>query len=82
MGVAGVITLVMMLIATVMLMTGGGNSEQMKRGKEIFTGAVVGLLFLIFSVVILQIITKDIIKIDITEPNGPINRPGGPIQPI
>lgn len=82
MGVAGLITLAMMLVATVMLMTGGGNSEQMKRGKEIFFGAVVGLLFLIFSVVIFQIITTDIIKLDITEPNARPVQPGGPVQPI
>ncbi|MFZ2199715.1 MAG: hypothetical protein WAV40_02925 [Microgenomates group bacterium] len=81
MGVAGMITLVMMLVATIMLMTGGGNQEQMKRGKEIFTGAVVGLLFLIFSVVILQIITKDIIKLDISEP-APINHGPKPLPAI
>lgn len=65
MGVVGLISLGMMLVATIMFMTGGGNSEQIKRGKEIFVGAVVGILFLIFSVVILQIITRDIIKLDL-----------------
>lgn len=65
MGVVGFISLAMMLVGSVIYMTGGGNPEQLKRGKELFTGAIVGLLFLIFSVVILQIITKDIIKIDL-----------------
>lgn len=64
-GIASAISLVMMLIGAVLYMTGGGNTEQLKRGRELFTGALVGLLFLIFSVVILQIITRDIIQIDI-----------------
>lgn len=76
MGVAGFISLAMMLTGTIMLMTGGANQEQMKKGKEIFTGAVVGLLFFIFSAVILQIITRDIIQLDISTPAGPVNYTG------
>lgn len=65
MGIAGFISLAMMLTGTIIMMTGGGNQEQMKKGREIFTGAGTGLLFLIFSVIILQIISRDIIRLDI-----------------
>jgi hypothetical protein len=62
-GIAGAIALVVMLIATIMIMTAGGNAEQLKKGRELFTSAVVGLLFLIFSVSLLRIIAGDIIKL-------------------
>lgn len=62
-GIAGGIAIIMMLIGTVLFASGGSNPEQVKRGKEIFTGALVGLLFIVFSVVILQIITRDILEL-------------------
>lgn len=62
-GIAGGIAIIMMLIGTVLFASGGSNPEQVKRGKEIFTGALVGLLFIVFSVVILQIITRDILQL-------------------
>jgi len=60
---AGAISLVIMLIATVQIMTGGDNAEQVKKGKELFTGAITGLLFIIFSVTLLQIIAGGIIDL-------------------
>jgi len=62
-GMAGAIALVVMLIGTIQIMTGGGNPEQVKKGKELFTGAVTGLLFIIFSVTLLRLIAGDIIKL-------------------
>lgn len=62
-GLAGGISLVIMLIATIQIMTGGDNAEQVKKGKELFTGAITGLLFIIFSVTILRIVAGDIIKL-------------------
>ena len=62
-GMAGAISLVIMLIATVQIMTGGDNAEQVKKGKELFTGAITGLLFIIFSVTLLQIIAGGIIDL-------------------
>ena len=63
-GTAGAISLVIMLIATVQIMTGGDNAEQVKKGKELFTGAITGLLFIIFSVTLLRIVAGDIIQLD------------------
>lgn len=62
-GTAGAIALVIMLAATIQIMTGGDNAEQVKKGKELFTGAITGLLFIIFSVTLLKIIAGDIIKL-------------------
>lgn len=62
-GTAGAISLVIMLVATVQIMTGGDNAEQVKKGKELFTGAITGLLFIIFSVTLLQIVAGGIIKL-------------------
>jgi hypothetical protein len=62
-GISGAIALVIMLMATFQIMTGGDNAEQVKKGKELFTGAITGLLFIIFSVVLLRIIAGDIIQL-------------------
>jgi len=62
-GVVGLVALVVMLIATFMIMTGGSNPEQVKKGKELFTGGVTGILFIIFSVTLLRIIAGDIIQL-------------------
>lgn len=62
-GTAGAIALVIMLIATIQIMTGGDNAEAVKKGKELFTSAVTGLLFIIFSVTLLRIVAGDIIQL-------------------
>jgi len=62
-GTAGAISLVVMLAATIQIMTGGDNAEQVKKGKELFTGAITGLLFIVFSVTLLKIIAGDIIQL-------------------
>lgn len=62
-GTAGAIALIIMLMATIQIMTGGDNAEQVKKGKELFTGAITGLLFIIFSVTLLKIVAGDIIQL-------------------
>lgn len=62
-GTAGAISLMIMLMATIQIMTGGDNAEQVKKGKELFTGAITGLLFIIFSVTLLKIVAGDIIQL-------------------
>ncbi|KKU27059.1 MAG: hypothetical protein UX38_C0001G0059 [Microgenomates group bacterium GW2011_GWC1_46_16] len=62
-GLAGGIALIIMLIATVQIMVSGDNAEAVKKGKELFTGAVTGLLFIIFSVTLLRLVAGDIIKL-------------------
>ncbi len=62
-GIAGAVSLIIMLMATIQIMTGGDNAEQVKKGKELFTGAITGLLFIIFSVTLLKIVAGDIIQL-------------------
>lgn len=59
-GLSGAISLVVMLMGVFQTMT-GGDPEKVKRGRELLTGAVVGLLFIIFSVVLLRVIAGDIL---------------------
>jgi len=63
-GITGALALVVMLVGTIQIMTAGGDPEAVKRGKELFTGAVMGLLFIIFSVTLLRLIAGDIIKLE------------------
>jgi len=62
-GIAGAIALVVMLTATIQIMTAAGDSKKLSNAKQLFISALLGLLFLIFSVSILKIIAGDIIKL-------------------
>jgi hypothetical protein len=63
-GISGAISLAIMLAGTIQIMTAGGNAEQVQKGKELLTGAIIGLLFIIFSVTLLQLIAGDIIQLE------------------
>lgn len=60
---SGGITVVFIIIAGYRLMTSQGNPEAVKAAQEQLTSAIVGFLFIIFSLVILQVIGVDILKI-------------------
>jgi len=60
-GIGGGLALIVMLIGSVIFMTGGSNPEQVKKGKEIFLGALAGLLFIIFATILLQTVAGGII---------------------
>lgn len=62
-GLSGGIALVLIIIAGYKFMTSQGNPEAIKSATEGLTSAVIGLLFIIFAFVILQIIGVDILKI-------------------
>ncbi len=62
-GIAGAIALIVMFVGTVQIMTAGGDQEKIKKGRELFTAAVTGLLFLIFAGVLLRIVAGSIIKL-------------------
>jgi hypothetical protein len=61
--IAGAIALLTMLYGVLMLTISGGNPENIQKAKEVITGAVVGLLFIIFSIVLLNLIGVQILKI-------------------
>ncbi len=60
---SGGIALILIIISGYSLIFSQGNPEQVKAAQEQLTSAIVGLLFIIFSLVILQIIGADILKI-------------------
>lgn len=62
-GVAGGIAVVLIIISGYKLMASQGNPEKVQGAREMLTSAIVGLLFIIFSFVILQIIGVDILRI-------------------
>jgi len=60
---SGAVAILLIIISGYRLMMSGGNPEKVKGAKEQLTSAIVGLLFIIFSIVILQIIGVDILMI-------------------
>lgn len=62
-GVAGGIAFILMVFGAFRLLTSTGDPEGIKEGWSILTSAIVGLLFIIFSVFILRVIGVDILKI-------------------
>ena len=62
-GLAGGIALILIIIAGYKFMVSRGNPEAVKGATEQLTSAVIGLLFIIFAFVILQIVGLDILRI-------------------
>jgi hypothetical protein len=62
-GLSGGIALVMIILSGYKFMTSGGNPEKVKAAGEQLTSSIIGLVFIIFAFVILQIIGVDILKI-------------------
>lgn len=67
-GIAGGIVTLLIIVSGYRLMTSQGNPEKVQAAREQLTSAIVGLLFIIFSLFILQLITVDILKIPGFEP--------------
>lgn len=65
--ISGAIALALIIRAGYTIMTSQGRPDQLQAGRDQLIAAIVGLLFLIFSFVILQTIGVDILKI----PNSP-----------
>lgn len=62
-GIAGGALLLMILAAAFLLSTSGGDPKKTEEAQQMITSGVVGLLFIIFSVVILRTIGIDILQI-------------------
>lgn len=60
---AGIGALILIIYSGFRLMVSRGNKEVIQGARETLTAAIVGLLFIIFSLVILSVITLDILKI-------------------
>lgn len=62
-GVSGGIALLLMIFGVFQMMASAGNAETLKAGQERFYSAIIGLLFIIFSILLLQIIGVSILNI-------------------
>lgn len=62
--IGGGLALLLMIYGAFLMITSAGNPDGVKKGSEQITNAVIGLLFIIFSVLLLQIIGVDILKIE------------------
>jgi hypothetical protein len=60
---AGTIVLIMILVGAFMLSTSQGDPKKTQEAKELVTSAIIGLLFVIFSIVILQFIGVYVFRI-------------------
>lgn len=62
-GLGGGIAFLLMIFGAIKLLTSGGNPEGIKAGGETITSALMGLLFMIFSLFLLHLIGVEILKI-------------------
>ncbi len=60
-GLSGIAAVILIIISGFQLSLSQGNPEKVKEAQGMLTSAIIGLLFIIFSVVILQIIGLDIL---------------------
>lgn len=61
--IGGGLAFLMMLLGAFQMLTSAGNPETLNAGRERITSAVIGLLFVIFAILLLQIIGFDILKL-------------------
>lgn len=61
--IAGGLAFLLMLLGAFQILTSTGNPEALQAGRERFQNAIIGLLFVIFAVLLLQIIGADILKL-------------------
>jgi hypothetical protein len=62
-GISGGIAILLIILSGYKLMVSRGNPEQVQQAREQLTAAIVGLMFIIFSLVILQSIGVDILQL-------------------
>ena len=61
--ISGVVALIFIIVSGYRFMLSQGNPEAVQEARESLTSAIVGLLFIIFALVILQLITVNILHI-------------------
>ena len=60
-GLAGGIALILMVIGAIRVLTSAGDPKNVSAGREMIIAAVAGLLFLIFSAMIIRFIGVNIV---------------------
>ncbi|GEM_PF-3687167 len=67
-GVASILAVIMMMIGGFLWISAAGNSSLITKGKTLISGAVVGLIILLFSYYILAGINPNLVNLRIQEP--------------
>jgi len=62
-GIGGGIAFLLIIFGAIKVLTSSGRPEKIKEGQEIITSAIMGLLFIIFSLFLLQLIGVKILQI-------------------
>jgi len=62
-GIGGGIAFLLIIFGAIKILTSAGNPENVKAGQEMITSAVMGLLFIIFSLFLLELIGVKILNI-------------------
>jgi len=62
-GIGGGIAFLLMILGVFQIITSAGNPDRLKAGKELITSALIGLLMIIFSVFLLELIGVKILQI-------------------
>lgn len=62
-GLAGGIAFIYFLYGAFLIMTSSGNAEKMEEAKQIITSSLAGLILIIFSVFLLQVIGVQVLKL-------------------
>ncbi len=62
-GIAGGVAFLLMVYGAFQMITSSGNPQTLKTGQDRLVSAIIGLLFVVFSVLLLQIIGVDILHI-------------------
>lgn len=62
-GIAGGISFLYFIYGVFLILTSAGNAEKITQAKEIIVSAISGLLLIIFSIFLLQVIGVDILKL-------------------
>lgn len=62
-GIAGGIAFLLIIVGGFQIVMSAGNPEKLNAGKELVASAIVGLLFIIFSIFLLRMIGVDILGI-------------------
>lgn len=62
-GAGGGIAFLLMIAGAFQMIASAGNPEMVKKGSEQLSSAIIGLLFIIFSVLLMQVIGVDILGI-------------------
>jgi len=62
-GIAGGVAFILIVVAAFQIITSTGNPQKIQAGKELLTAAIAGLMLIIFSVFILQLIGVSILRI-------------------